>query len=65
MLDYRLNPPEEPSAECVNCGASRLIGDMYFDEKAEHYVCDRECFDEWHDDNPEIVGDYYFEGNLE
>jgi len=64
----RFEPPkmgEEPSAICVNCGAERLASDLLFDEQAEHYVCDRECFDEWHENNIEEVGDYYWRMNIE
>jgi len=56
---------EEPSAICVNCGAERLTSDLLFDELAEHYVCDRGCFEEWCENNIEEVGDYYFEMNIE
>ena len=56
---------EVPTASCVNCGATRPVDVMLFDEQAEHFVCDRECFDEWHDANQEEVGDYYFEMNIE
>lgn len=64
----RFEPPkmsEEPSANCVNCGAERLASDLLFDELAEHYVCDRACFDEWHESNIEEVGDYYWRMNID
>ena len=60
----RFKPPEEITATCVNCGAERPADAMLFDERAEHFVCDRGCFDDWHDDNFEQVGEYYFERNV-
>jgi len=50
---------------CANCGANSVASDMLYDERAEHYLCDRRCFDEWHDDNPEEVGEYYYRMNIE
>ena len=64
----RFQPPqpnEEPLAICENCGAERLASDLLFDEYAEVFVCDRKCFDEWHDANFETVGNYYFEMNVD
>lgn len=64
----RFQPPqphEEPLAICENCGAKRLASDLLFDEYAEIYLCDRECFYEWHDTNPEIVADYYYRMNID
>ena len=58
-------PSEEPSATCANCGAYRPAGDMLYDERGENYVCDRDCFYEWADDNAEEVADYYYEMNIE
>ncbi len=56
---------DEHNATCANCGAERFAGDLLYDEWREIYVCDRECFDEWHDDNAEVVGDYYWRMNIE
>lgn len=50
---------------CVNCGAIRPADAMLYDELREHYLCDRECFDEWHDANPERVGDFYYGMNID
>lgn len=57
-------PKREPSVACANCAGRRAIGDMLFDERAEHYVCDRECFNEWADANFEHVSEYYYEMNI-
>lgn len=56
---------EEPNVTCESCNASRPIGDMEFDEHAEIYLCDRQCFDDWHGDNAEKVGDYYYRMNID
>lgn len=56
---------EEGSANCANCGAERLASSLLFDENTEKYLCDRECFDVWHADNIEEVGDYYFRMNVD
>lgn len=51
-------------AQCANCEVEWYIDDMLFDEMVEQYYCNRECFDEWHDENPEVVGDYYVSMNV-
>lgn len=55
----------EPKVTCENCNTTRPIGDMEFDEQAEIHLCDRECFNEWHDDNTDKVGDYYYRMNVD
>jgi len=65
-MSDRFQPPE-PSVSCsicVNCGAERLADAMLYDERGENYVCDRDCFYEWADDNAEEVADYYYEMNI-
>ena len=64
----RFQPPaphEEPTAICASCGAERPAADLLFDEYAEVYLCDRRCFDDWHSDNFDLVGDYYYRMNIE
>lgn len=46
--------------QCANCGGAKDVTDAVFDEMAEHYVCDRQCFDEWALDNAETVGEFYY-----
>jgi len=64
----RFIPPqlsEEPRALCVNCGAESPASDILYDERAGHYVCDRDCFDDWADDNFDDIVAYYYEINVE
>lgn len=55
----------EPAVPCANCGSHGLIGDMSYDEKRLHFLCDRQCFDEWADKNFETVVEFYYELNVE
>ena len=50
----------EPSVPCANCGNHKLIDEMLYDEKRLHFLCDRQCFDEWADSNFDVVADFYF-----
>ena len=64
----RFKPPElheEPRVTCVNCGKNDYYDKFYFDEKMEHYICDKTCFYEWADANIEIVCDYYWEMHID
>jgi len=66
MLD-RFRPPspsDETRTTCANCGAERYADEMLYDDHMEHYVCDRACFEDWADDNFEIVNDYYVRLNV-
>lgn len=49
--------------DCANCGASRPYSGMIYDEHAEVNYCDDQCFDEWADNNVEVVNGFYFELN--
>lgn len=53
----------DDAEECANCSASRPYSNMVYDEYTNHYVCDRECFDEWADSNREEVDGFYYEIN--
>lgn len=56
---------DEPTVACESCGAQVAVGDALYDERAEHYLCDRDCFYDWCEANSERVGDYYYEMNIE
>jgi len=58
-----LSPIEQP-VSCVTCGAQLSEEDALFDERNEHWFCDKMCFYEWADDNFETVADYYFATNI-
>ena len=63
----RFIPPqlsEEPRALCANCGAEGQAPEMLYDERAEQYVCDRGCFENWADDHFDIVCEYYYRHNV-
>jgi len=55
---------EEPRVICANCGDVRYYDEMDYDELMEQYYCDRRCFNDWHDENFEVVGDYYYDMNV-
>lgn len=55
----------DPVETCVNCTVVLPITAMYYDTKSEHYVCDRQCFDEWADRHGDVVADYYFDNIVE
>lgn len=64
----RFEPPrssEESIEFCANCGASNGAGDMLYDSRADNYVCDHDCFDEWADGNMDVVSEYYYGMNIE
>ena len=63
----RFRPPEpsdESRVSCASCGNERYADEMMYDEHMNHYLCDRQCFDDWHDENSEVVGDFYFDLNV-
>ena len=49
---------------CANCLAKMPEGDALYDEREEHYLCSRNCFDEWVDSHFEEISEYYFERNI-
>ena len=49
--------------KCANCGASVTSG--LYDDRAELYFCDEQCFREWAEDKgAEIVREFYRELNV-
>lgn len=52
---------DEPTANCIACGVNRPTGELQYDDQAEHFICDRDCFHDWADANIEVVADYYYE----
>lgn len=55
----------EERTKCANCGNSGAAPDMYYDERVGHYLCDRQCFDEWADHNFEDVAEFYRTMNVD
>ena len=48
---------------CANCGAK--IRSALYDDRAEIYFCDEQCFREWAEDaGAEIVREFYRELNV-
>lgn len=62
---YKRSTETQSRVPCSNCGREGFVSEMEFDDEAIHYVCDRQCFDEWHSDNVEQVGDYYYRMNVD
>lgn len=49
---------------CAQCRGIISAEDALYDEHAENYFCDRDCFNEWTDGNFSEVSEYYFRHNV-
>lgn len=49
---------------CDKCDSCLPESDLLYDDYADKYFCDDDCFYEWASDNFETVSIYYGERNL-